>query len=144
MDDPSLGRDFRDDEYRRRRYILEDRLISVALDVLRAGMDVVLDFGCWAKPEPNALAYLAASAGAECELVYVTLPPDEQGRRVTARREDTPATTLLVTGDELDEWRDLFEVPGAGELEGGPLDQPPTDFADWGEWAAKRWPSLAV
>ncbi len=140
---PLFGQDFRDDQYTHRRDVLEARLISVALDVLRAGVDVVLDFGCWAKAERSALRYLAASVGAGCELVYVTLPQDEQGRGVTARWEDAPATTFPITDDDLDAWTDHFEVPDAGELEGRPLDPPPDGFADWGQWAAERWLSLA-
>ena len=71
---PLFGQDFRDERYAHRRDTIEGRLISVALDVLRAGVDVILDFGCWAKVERSALRYLAASVGAECELVYVPFP----------------------------------------------------------------------
>ncbi len=139
---PLFGQDFRGDQYTSRRDILEARLLSVALDILRAGADAVLDFGCWAKAERTALRYLAASAGAECELVYVTVPPDEQSRRVAARWGDTPHTTFPVTDDDLAGWAGQFEVPDAGELQGGPLDPPPDGYADWGNWAAERWPSL--
>lgn len=139
---PLFGQDFRDERYTRRRDILEGRLISTALDVLRAGADVVLDFGCWAKAERSALRYLAASVGADCELVYVTLPPDERGQRVMARWEATPHTTFPVTDDDLAGWEDLFEVPDTAELQGGPLDPPPDGHPDWEAWAAERWPSL--
>ncbi len=139
---PLFGLDFRDDQYTHRRDTVEGRLLSVALDVLRAGVDVVLDFGCWAKVERSALRFLAASVGADCELVYVPLPPDEQSRRVKDRWEETPHTTFPITDDDLALWTNLFEAPDAAELAGGPLDPPPDGFADFGHWAVERWPSL--
>ncbi len=141
---PLFGQDFRDDQYPHRRDLLEGRLLSVALDVLRAGVDVVLDFGCWAKVERSALRYLAASVGAECELAYVPLPQHEQSRRVRARWEDTPHTTFPITDDDLVGWRERFEIPSAEELEGRPLDPAPDGFADWRHFAVQRWPSLAL
>ena len=139
-----FGQDFKDDRYTHRRAILEGRLVAVALDVLRAGVDVVLDFGCWAKVERSALRYLAAFVGAECELVYVPLTKNEQRHRVRTRWEEMPHTTFPITDDDLDGWRDLFQVPEVEELAGGPLDPPPDGHVDWGHWAAARWPSLAV
>ena len=141
---PLFGQDFTDDKYTHRHDILEGRLISVALDVLRAGVDVVLDFGCWAKAERSALRHLAGSVGAECELVYVPLTEDEQRHRVRTRWEETPHATFPITDDDLDGWNDLFQIPEAEELGGGLLDSPPDGFTDWGHWATERWPSLAV
>jgi predicted kinase len=45
-----------------KRNVLEGRLIWLALSALRAGVNVVLDFGVWAKDERSALRALAASA----------------------------------------------------------------------------------
>jgi predicted kinase len=45
-----------------RRFVLEGRLISVALQVLRLGTSVVLDFGLWGRDERSALRWLARSA----------------------------------------------------------------------------------
>src|SRR4051794_35663769 len=58
-----------------RRWVLEGRLISVALQTLRLGTGVVLDFGLWGRDERSALRWLARSAGAECRVVY--LPVDK-------------------------------------------------------------------
>ena len=56
------------------RWVLEGRLISVALQALRLGTSVVLDFGLWGRDERSALRWLARSARAACHLVY--LPVD--------------------------------------------------------------------
>jgi predicted kinase len=141
---PLFGQDFRDDAYERRRDVLEGRLISVAIDVLRAGVDVVLDFGCWSRAERNGLRHLAAAVGAECEIFYLTASEEEQSRRVRERWEHAPHTTFLITDEDLARWAVLFEAPDARELEGGPLDSPPDSYGDWGEWARRRWPSLTI
>ena len=50
-----------------KRFVLEGRLISVALQALRLGTSVVLDFGLWGRDERSALRWLARSAGAACQ-----------------------------------------------------------------------------
>ena len=45
-----------------KRFVLEGQLISVALQVLRLGTSVVLDFGLWGRDERSALRWLARSA----------------------------------------------------------------------------------
>ena len=141
---PLLGLDFRDEAYARHRDVLEGRLISIAIEVLRAGVDVVLDFGCWAKAERTALRHVAAALGAECEIVCLTVSQEEQSRRIKARWEQAPHTTFLINEDDLVRWAALFEAPDARELAGEPLDPPPAGHADWGEWAEQRWPPLSL
>jgi AAA domain len=46
-----------------KRWVLEGRLISVALQALRLGTSVVLDYGLWGRDERSALRWLARSAG---------------------------------------------------------------------------------
>jgi hypothetical protein len=41
-------------------------------------------------------------------------------------------------------WRTQFEVPDAAELDGAAIPGPPAGWPGWPEWAADRWPSLAV
>jgi predicted kinase len=60
------------------RWVLEGRLISVALQVLRLGTSVVLDFGLWGRDERSALRWLARSAGAACQVVYLPVDKDVQ------------------------------------------------------------------
>lgn len=54
-----------------KRDILEGRLIWLALEVLRLGTSVVLDFGFWARDERSALRWLARSAGVSCQVEYL-------------------------------------------------------------------------
>ena len=71
-----------------KRIVVEGRLIWLALAALRIGVDVVLDFGVWARVERSALRALAASVGATSELVYLQVDEAEQWRRVQARGAD--------------------------------------------------------
>ena len=54
-----------------KRFVLEGRLISVALQALRLGTSVVLDYGLWGRDERSALRWLARPAGAACQVVYL-------------------------------------------------------------------------
>src|SRR3954454_9397084 len=114
-----------------KRNVLEGRLIWLALSALRIGVNVVLDFGVWAREERSALRALAATVGATSELVYLEVDAEEQWRRVQARALTDATTTFEMTRADLDGWRPTFEVPVAAELEATELDPPPTGYGSW-------------
>jgi predicted kinase len=124
-----------------KRFALEGRLISVALQALRLGISVVLDFGLWGRDERSALRWLAQSVGAACQVVYLPVDKDVQLARVAHRQATTPHQTFPMSEAELDQWREQFEVPDAAELDGGEIPGPPTGWPGWQEWAADHWPS---
>jgi predicted kinase len=123
------------------RDVLEGRFVSLAMSALGHGINVVLDFGVWARDERSALKHLALQVGADCELVYMPIDPDEQERRVDRRFSTDPESTFVMTGGDLAQWRNQFQEPDQQELlspEPGPL---PEGFASWEVWAASRWPT---
>ena len=126
-----------------RRDVLEGLLITVALQALRAGTNVVPDFGLWGRDERSALRWLARSAGASCQVVYLPVDKDVQRVRITYRQATAPHQTFPMTGADIDSWREQFQVPDAAELAGGTVPGPPPGWPGWPEWAADRWPSLA-
>jgi streptomycin 6-kinase len=126
----------------RKRDVLEGRLILVALQTLRLGTNVVLDFGLWGRDERSALRWLATSAGASCQVVYLPVDRDVQRARIAHRQATAPHTTFPMTEADIDRWREQFQVPDAAELGGGDIPGPPSDWPGWPEWAADRWPSL--
>ena len=87
-------------------------------------MNVVLDFGVWARVERSALRALAAAVGATSELVYLPVDAEEQWRRVQARALTEAATTFAMTKADLERWRPVFEPPDATELEAVVIDPP--------------------
>jgi predicted kinase len=126
-----------------KRFVLEGRLISVALQVLRLGTSVVLDFGLWGRDERSALRWLARSAGTSCRVVYLPVDKDVQLARIAHRQATTPQRTFPMTKADVDAWREQFQVPDAAELDGSEIPGPPAGWPGWPEWASDHWPSLA-
>ena len=56
-----------------KRDVLEGRLISLAPELVKLGTSVVLDFGFGGCDERSALRWLAASAGASAQVIYLPL-----------------------------------------------------------------------
>jgi predicted kinase len=122
--------------------VIEGRLIDIALRALELGIDVVLDFGLWARDERSALRQAATDRGATVEMRYFELPPAEQRRRLDRRHAEEPHTTWHMSDEKLTEWAAVISVPTPGELDGTePVDDPPDEFATWDEWRAHRWPA---
>jgi predicted kinase len=127
-----------------KRDLLEGRLIALALQTLRLGTNVVLDFGLWSRDERSALRWLATAAGASCSVIYLPVGRDAQRARVAHRQATAPHRTFPMSESDLDEWRELFQAPDAAELRAGsPIPDPPPGWPGWPQWAADRWPSVA-
>ncbi|WP_230687056.1 AAA family ATPase [Catellatospora vulcania] len=126
-----------------KRWLLEGRLIALAIDALRLRLSVILDFGLWSRDERSALRWMAASAGASCEVVYLPVEREVQWSRIQNRWKHAPEQTFPMAEAELDSWREQFEVPDADELSGSSLPSPPPGDESWFAWAQRFWPSLA-
>jgi predicted kinase len=124
-----------------KRFALEGRLISVALQALRLGTSVVLDYGLWGRDERSALRWLAHSAGASCQVVYLPVDKDVQLARIAHRQKAAPHQTFPMSEADVDAWREQFQVPDAAELDGGEIPSPPAGWPGWPEWTADHWPS---
>jgi len=125
-----------------KRFVLEGRLITVALQALRLGTNVVLDYGLWGRDERSALRWLATSAGAACQVIYLPVDKDTQLARIRHRQSTAPDQTFPMTEADLDAWRKQFQEPDTAELDGREIPEPPTGWPDWPEWASDHWPSL--
>jgi predicted kinase len=126
------------------RWVLEGRLISVALQALRLGTSVVLDYGLWGRDERSALRWLARSAGAACQVVYLPVDRDVQLARIAHRQGTAPHQTFPMTEADVDVWREQFQVPDAAELGGGEIPAPPAGWPGWPQWAADHWPTCTA
>lgn len=127
-----------------KRDVLEGRLISVALQLLRLGVNVVLDFGCWARDERSALRWSTERQGASFRLVYVPVDHATQLMRVEQRWKQVPHETFAISVSDVDRWRGRFEVPDAEELACVHSEAPPARWVNWLGWAQDRWPSLST
>jgi len=127
-----------------KRFVLEGRLITIALQALRLGTSVVLDYGLWGRDERSALRWLARSVRASCQVVYLPVEKDVQLARIARRQATTPHRTFPMTEADVDTWREQFQVPDAAELDGGEIPDPPAGWPGWLEWASDHWPSLVA
>jgi predicted kinase len=124
-----------------KRDVLVGLMISLALQLLRIGINVV-DFGCWARDERAALQRLTEREEAKFRLVYVPVDRATQLERIKRRWTGRPHETFAMTSIDVDSWRAMFEVPSAAELEGSTPPTPPSSWSSWLDWAQNRWPSL--
>lgn len=122
------------------RDVLEGRLVWTAAEMLRAGLDVILDFGLWGREERAALNWLAGTLGASTRTEYVRIDPVMQAERVARRWRETPEVTWNVSQADLDRWRTTLHEPDADELSGVYTAPTPPD-GGWRRWIAERWPT---
>ncbi len=103
-------------DYPEHRYFdLERPVLAEASDrlgqLVRAGHDVVFDYGLWRRAERDAHKELVEDAGGRWRLLYFPVDRAELLRRLAARnlREDPDA--LTVTPEALDDFSQRFEQP---------------------------------
>ena len=101
----------------------------------------MLDFGLWGRDERSALRWLARSAGAACQVIYLPVDEDVQLARIALRQATAPHQTFLMSKADVDQWREQFQVPDAAELGRDEILSPPVGWPGWEEWAADHWPS---
>ena len=138
-----FGQEDRHQEPGGKRWLLEGRLVALAIDALRLQLSVILDFGLWSRDERSALRWMAAAVGASSQIVYLPVEREVQWSRIQTRWNDAPEETFPMAEAELDPWRQQFEVPDADELAGYLLPLPPPGDENWFDWAQRLWPSLA-
>jgi predicted kinase len=90
--------------------------LTLTLDLLRAGSNVVVEWGTWARAERDALRDAARSIGAAVELRYASADPDELWRRIVERDLEGRWASRSIRREELDEWMRIFQPPTDEEL----------------------------
>ncbi len=90
--------------------------LTVALELLRAGNNVVIEWGVWARDERDSLRDTARSIGAPVELRYVTAAIDELWRRIVERDREGRWGSRPIQRHELDDWVSIYEPPTDDEL----------------------------
>ncbi|HEY3783328.1 MAG TPA: AAA family ATPase [Fimbriimonadaceae bacterium] len=89
---------------------------QLAEKALLLGVNVVLDFGVWAREERDDFRARTAALGARSELLYLEESLDVLKERVKARNENAGKGTYLISEAELEEWSTQFESPTPDEL----------------------------
>ena len=89
---------------------------DLAVRALELGVNVVLDFGVWARNEREDFRGRAAAVGARSELHFLDVPIDELLKRLELRNLEQPAAVFRISEDQLRLWATWFERPDADEL----------------------------
>jgi predicted kinase len=124
------------------RDVLEGLMISLALQLLRINVNVVLDFGCWARDERAALQWLTEREEATFRLVYVPVDRSTQLERIERRWTEEPQVTFPMTSVELDRWVRCLRFRAQPNSKGRVHRPCLPSWSSWLEWAQDRWPSL--
>jgi predicted kinase len=90
--------------------------LTLSLDLLRAGNNVVIEWGVWTREERDALRDAARSIGASVELHYLSAETEELWRRIVARDLEGHWGSRSIRRDELDEWVRIYQPPTDDEL----------------------------
>lgn len=96
---------------------VESLMWDVAARVLVLGMDVILDFGCWAKSQRDAFRSKAHELGADFKIHFTNVSDEALFKRLKYRNAQLPEGTFHIPEDKLKEWMQLFEPPSQDELE---------------------------
>ncbi|MBK7820898.1 MAG: ATP-binding protein [Tessaracoccus sp.] len=99
-----------------RHAAVEALLQETATRVLALGVDVILDFGFWARSERDELRALAQDLGVGFQIHYSGASDELMLSRIRARNAHSPAGAFPVPEAKLKEWTGQFEPPSADEL----------------------------
>lgn len=110
------GQDALEKEHDERHELIEAIQWDVATRALILGLDVILDFGCWARIERDEYRLRAEQLGAEFKIHYLDTPKQLLLSRLAARNVNLPPGTFYIPETKLEEWFEIFEPPFPGEL----------------------------
>lgn len=125
-----------------KRDVLEGRMLWLALEALRLGTNVVVDYGCWSQDERTAIRWLVEAEGASFRMEYLPVDAETQRARIAHRWATAAQETFPMTEADILHGQTHFEVPKPAELSGHAANGPPAGWLGWREWAADQWPSF--
>ena len=113
-----FGHDIEDPEHNARHTRVEELMWHVAVQALKADVDVILDFGFWTKSERDEFRRKAHAFGAASKVHYMDVPKDVIWKRLSIRNQIAGENAVFYVGrKEFDEWAGLFEAPAQEELD---------------------------
>lgn len=99
-----------------KRAVIEKIQWEIAQQVLRLGIDVILECGNWKRKERDELRTQAKNIGVDTKFYFLDVPRDELMRRLKERNKNLPPHTFHIKESDLDEWIKHFEAPTPEEL----------------------------
>jgi hypothetical protein len=105
-------------DFEDKREIVEALLWSMGARALQLGVNVVLDYGLWAREEREDYRARAEALGARVDFRFLDVPPAELHRRMAARNARPGTGDVPITAEQLDEMLPRFQRP-TGEEQAG-------------------------
>jgi predicted kinase len=103
-------------EFEDKREIVEALLWNLGARALQLGMNVVLDYGLWARVERDEYRAKAEALGARVDFRFLDVPEDELLRRIELRNRQPGATDVPITVEQLKEYLPKFQRPTQEEI----------------------------
>jgi predicted kinase len=113
-----FGLDLEDFEVHNARHdLIEKMLWELGARALSLGVNIILDFGFWAREERDFFRARASDLGANCQIHFMDVPSTELLERLKLRNASLPTGTFNIPEDSLQEWMTWFQAPTPDELE---------------------------
>lgn len=88
---------------------------SEALELLRGGRDVILDWSLWSRRARAEWTSKVVDSGNNYALFFLRVPPEVLNQRLTRRNNDATAQAHHIPLDELERFSHVFEPPQLDE-----------------------------
>jgi predicted kinase len=112
-----FGQDAEAPEHDARHSLIEAMLWTIAHRALQLGVNVILDYGLWAREEREEYRLRAKQLGASSEVHYLDVPKDELLRRLEKRNSRPSQDSFLISEEAMKPWIAFFQKPALDELE---------------------------
>ena len=112
-----FGQDAEEPEHDARHSLIEALLWNIARRALELGMNVILDYGFWAREEREEYRLRAKQLGASSEVHYLDVPEDKLLRRLAVRNSQPSQESFVISEESMKPWIASFQKPTPDELE---------------------------
>ena len=112
-----FGQDAEEPEHDARHSLIEMMLWNIASRSLELGMNVILDYGFWAREEREDYRSRAKELGAQSEVHFLDVPTEVLMQRLTARNAQASPSSFFIPNDMMMPWIAFFQRPTPDELE---------------------------
>lgn len=110
------GQDATHPDHDKRHAKIEALQWRIAETALEGGLDVILDFGLWAKEERDDFRARAAALGAKTKIHFLDVPFDELLSRLEVRNSRSPEEVTIIPQQMMYEYLPSFQPPDEEEL----------------------------
>jgi predicted kinase len=111
-----FGQDAREPEHDARHNLIEAMLWNIASRALELGINVILDFGFWAREEREDFWSRAKKLGACSEVHFLDESEEELLRRLEIRNSQPSQEYFDISAEMIKPWIVFFQRPTADEL----------------------------